>query len=355
MAEELDSEKLFNQYLTVVRDVEYSRLTAFAVATMVIYDYIVTFDREVELIWRKPWSIIKAVYLWHRYFGVVCVILQVIALTYNNLDDRVSNFWIHWETWGYSALVYSSELVLVLWIWVICNRSKIILITLLSLFSAEVAGTTAILVLSFKHTSSSPHLVPGLTYCFAQGTSSSFRFLWIPILAFDTALLSIFLYHGYKTRENRRMGSSSMHMIYQHSLLNFLAIFASYLACALMWIAAEPGLAQVPVGFAIAFSVTNCTRLLINIRRAYYIGPSRMRLHDTSGMVVHSTDLGTLQSVTTLASLRWAHGENSTIGSIHTDIILDEDASETHYANSMEGPLDSQYELKTLKSGTLDP
>ena len=44
-------------------------------------------------------------------------------------------------------------MVLVLWIWVICNRSKIMLITLLSLFSAEVAGVTAILVLSFKHSS----------------------------------------------------------------------------------------------------------------------------------------------------------------------------------------------------------
>ena len=112
-----------------------------------------------------------------------------------------------------------------------------------------------------------------------------------------------------------------------------------------------------PVGFALAFSVTNCTRLLINIRRAYYIGPSRMRLNDTSGMVIHSSDLNTVNTVTTLASLRWAHGETS-IGSesIRTDTMLDEDAdtSETHYEKSE--PSDSQYELKTLQCGdTLDP
>lgn len=128
----------------------------------------------------------------------------------------------------------------------ICNRSKIMLVTLLSLFSAEVTGVTVILVLSFRHTSSafpvhdilgsilshtvagSAHVVPGLTYCFARGTAPSFKFLWVPILAFDTALLSIFLFQGYRTRDTpKRIGFSSMHMIHQHSLLNFLA----YVAC----------------------------------------------------------------------------------------------------------------------------
>lgn len=32
------------------------------------------------------------------------------------------------------------------------------------------------------------------------------------------------------------------------------------------------GLYQIPVGFALALSITNCTRLLLNIRRAYYSG-----------------------------------------------------------------------------------
>lgn len=70
-------------------------------------------------------------------------------------------------------------------------------------------------------------------------------------------------------------------------------------------------------------------------------------------MVVHSGDHHTLDSVTTLASLRWAHGEHSTI-------LLDGDdtgTSETHYVAS-QGPFDSedsQYELKIRKSGGLDP
>lgn len=350
-SEHLDPEKLLDQYLTAVRDMELSRLAAFVVATAVIYDYIVTFDLEIVLIWGKRWSIIKAVYLWHRYFGILCVIFQVVALTYNGVNDGFCNFWIHWETWGYSALIFSSELVLILWIWVICNRSRLVLVTLLGLFAAEVTGVIVVLVISFRHTVGSAHLLPNMTYCFARGTVPSFKFLWVPILGFDTILLAIYLYQGYRTRGlHKRKGFSSMHMIYKHSLLNFLAIFASYLSCATMWIVAEPGLIQIPASFALALSITNCTRLLLNIRRAYYIGPSHMHLSNGSGLVIHSSGFGTPNSATPLASLRWARRDNS-MESIRSQTMLDEDvdSSDTLY-NGLGGPSGSHYEMNEIKS-----
>lgn len=46
----------------------------------------------------------------------------------------------------------------------------------------------------------------------------------------------------------------------------------------------QPGLSQIPVGFALSLSISNCTRLLLNIRRAYYIGPRGVNvyLHDNT-------------------------------------------------------------------------
>ena len=45
----------------------------------------------------------------------------------------------------------------------------------------------------------------------------------------------------------------------------------------------KPGLAQIPVGFALSLSITNCTRLLLNIRRAYYIGPRGVSIYVHDG------------------------------------------------------------------------
>ena len=85
----------------------------------------------------------------------------------------------------------------------------------------------------------------------------------------------------------------------REGLISACRIFASYLACAIIWLTStvrffslhiavqltltlpshahmfprtQMGLYQAPVGFALALSITNCTRLLLNIRRAYYSG-----------------------------------------------------------------------------------
>ncbi|KAJ2933005.1 hypothetical protein H1R20_g4070, partial [Candolleomyces eurysporus] len=35
----------------------------FSMATVVIYDHMSTFDLEIELVWKKQWSLIKVLYL----------------------------------------------------------------------------------------------------------------------------------------------------------------------------------------------------------------------------------------------------------------------------------------------------
>ncbi|KAG2141153.1 uncharacterized protein EDB93DRAFT_1252620 [Suillus bovinus] len=53
----------------------------FAVAAFVgvSYDWVLTFGREVELIWRQRWSLITALYLSVRYLGILLAILSVLS------------------------------------------------------------------------------------------------------------------------------------------------------------------------------------------------------------------------------------------------------------------------------------
>jgi hypothetical protein len=41
----------------------------------------------------------------------------------------------------------------------------------------------------------------------------------------------------------------------------------------------QPSLVQIPVGFALTFCVTNCTRLLLNIRKAYHTFVAETQSH----------------------------------------------------------------------------
>ncbi len=56
----------------------------------------------------------------------------------------------------------------------------------------------------------------------------TFRLLWVPILAYDTLLLLLFLYRGCQStlscnRKHSYTHDSLLDMVYRHSLLNFLA------------------------------------------------------------------------------------------------------------------------------------
>ncbi|EJF58206.1 hypothetical protein DICSQDRAFT_182693 [Dichomitus squalens LYAD-421 SS1] len=268
-----------HELVTSVRNVRATQLVSFVTATIVIYDYIVCMEREIELIWKKRWSVIKLAFLWHRYFGVACVLFQVYAFNSPIINDEVCTFWFYWETWGYCGILFTSEAVLLLWIYVVYNKNKWILALTGICYIAEITSVVSILTISFEHFEARAfHANPNVDFCFLH-VESPFPLLWVPILAYDSLLLLLFVYRGCAGMTSTRgwrwayTYDGLLDMIYRHSLLNFLAIFASYLACALIWMtSSDIGTYQAPVAFALSLSITNCTRLLLNIRRAYYSG-----------------------------------------------------------------------------------
>ncbi|KAG1739089.1 uncharacterized protein EDB91DRAFT_390571 [Suillus paluster] len=65
----------------------------FAVAAFagVVYDWVLTFGQEVELIWRQRWSMMTVLYLSVRYLGIVYIVIQIpIGLPTIPVTDAVS-------------------------------------------------------------------------------------------------------------------------------------------------------------------------------------------------------------------------------------------------------------------------
>lgn len=257
---------------TQARGVFLTRLCASSAAAIVVYDTIVTFDREVELIWKKRWSLIKAVYLWFRYFGLLCVIFQAVALTSNNVSDKFCRYWFYWETTSYIVLAFCSEVILILWIWVSHNRSQRLLTFLATCFIVEMIAELVILAMGLQHMEAKVQTVPNMSFCVLTAVGRGFNLLWIPVMVFYIITTLIFIrkgFYAYMFRSaEERFGV--VKMVIEHTTLNYLAMTSAYIICSIMWLVADPSLNQIPVCFVLAFSVTDCTRLLINIRRAYY-------------------------------------------------------------------------------------
>jgi len=76
----------------VLEAIQLTRYTLLSCAFIIFYDYAISFDREVELIWRKRWSIIKAVFLWHRYFGIFCAVFELAVFMSSSVTDSFCAF-----------------------------------------------------------------------------------------------------------------------------------------------------------------------------------------------------------------------------------------------------------------------
>ncbi|KAF8442242.1 hypothetical protein L210DRAFT_3644387 [Boletus edulis BED1] len=89
--------------MTIIQQNNY---ITFVILTVIGYDYVLSFSNEIEYIWSKPWTSVSTLFLFVRYAGLCNVV--------------------------------SSLLAMILRLWAIYNRSRIIIHVLLALFSLEI-------------------------------------------------------------------------------------------------------------------------------------------------------------------------------------------------------------------------
>ncbi|KAF9442147.1 hypothetical protein P691DRAFT_765532 [Macrolepiota fuliginosa MF-IS2] len=104
-----------------------------------LYDYSLTFARELELIWASKWTTMKSVFLFDRYFIIVNFIIQHLLLTTRPTTGCQGLG----EAFAYVTLigVFLSETILSLRLWVMWRNDKRVLVGLLAMFT----GTTVLL------------------------------------------------------------------------------------------------------------------------------------------------------------------------------------------------------------------
>lgn len=66
-----------------------TRLTALYVLAMIVYEYLITFDQEVVLFWRRKPTGATVLFLIVRYLALLTYALA--AATYASMSDKVRN------------------------------------------------------------------------------------------------------------------------------------------------------------------------------------------------------------------------------------------------------------------------
>ncbi|KIJ22172.1 hypothetical protein PAXINDRAFT_165427 [Paxillus involutus ATCC 200175] len=238
-----------------------------AVTTAALYDHALTFGREVELVWRKPPSLVTAFYVVDRYLGDAVLMYAGLQL-------------FQFRAWGTLAYSWATQAIMQLRIYAMYRRSKRILALLLTFFFCEIAAIAFIIWRAIGP--SSPLAVvnnfsPDKQYCAFSGVNENFTYLFIPFLCFE-AFLFFLAARAFVLDIRRNEASTDKKGLRVNSFINVLArdslfyFFVNLVACALvmgLWQSITELYANICVPFVMFLEVVVGTRLVLDFRERY--------------------------------------------------------------------------------------
>ncbi|KAF8552127.1 hypothetical protein OG21DRAFT_176184 [Imleria badia] len=98
----------------------------------VIYDYVLTFSREVDYIWHRPWTLVSTMFVLVRYLGLSWAILMGLWST-SFVPGPVKMC-----TWDQAIFLAAADLVMILRVYAMWNRSKRIIFFLLCIYVPQI-------------------------------------------------------------------------------------------------------------------------------------------------------------------------------------------------------------------------
>jgi len=263
-----------------IRDVEATRYAQLASSSIIVFDHLVTFGLEVDLIWKSSWSFGKILFIINRYYTLASVIFNNYALLSTHLTDSFCHLYFQWQGWTGLIACMIAETILQMRLYALYSLNKKILALMVTAFTVASSISAVIMgkVLASMTVTSRPFAILGiepfrdLAFCFPSNISSKFFTFWIPMLAYECLLCVLALIRGFQTFRSDgtlfRSGRRLVAILIRDSVLYFIIIMSTYLTCLLIWLTARQSLLEIPIGFSVAMSCVLANRIILNVRDA---------------------------------------------------------------------------------------
>ncbi|KAF9552502.1 hypothetical protein CPC08DRAFT_768254 [Agrocybe pediades] len=269
--------------------------------TIIMYDYLITIDREVNVFWGAAWSLPKVLFFLVRYFTLVASIFGDYVLQafldgvlqtpcmdtshsfYSGSADlnrrpqilNRCNSFIRWELSTAFISAILAEAILQLRIYALYRRNQHVLAIMLVGFVISMGFSSWIFTLDVISAHSSEIHIPwptGGETCVFPTLPPRAYVVFIPIVIFEALLCGLVVIRGIKTFKSEISQYSRMTVILnvmvRDSVIIFIGLAITYLACLVVWLKEANSTIEVPSGFSVAFSCVLGYRVLLNTREA---------------------------------------------------------------------------------------
>ncbi|KAJ7152053.1 hypothetical protein C8R46DRAFT_1121860 [Mycena filopes] len=178
--------------LQLANDAQITSYVAAASLTLAIFEWFISLDREVDLVWSRRKSLVRWLYLWNRYFSLTMI--SYCTSVYIRQTPSNGSCFISQQVQGTSAtiIIGTVDLILLLRIWILCGRSRRIAYALLALVIAEITAMLCITTLTVNNLAEFVHF-EFITGCYSPDVPKYFAAYPVPSLIVSFSMFCITL------------------------------------------------------------------------------------------------------------------------------------------------------------------
>ncbi|KAG2137724.1 hypothetical protein BD769DRAFT_284772 [Suillus cothurnatus] len=218
---------------------------AVAVITLISYDYMLQFEKEVTFVWQRKWSVMTYLYLAVRYFGIFLAMIGAFWGGLFYMSEAVSYGIFLVMQWSYSVYYCLAEVILIWRLYALYNQSKRLLYVLLGFFLPIIAIYVAVDIFLWSRPSAISMqeitLTPNIKYCTAVFHVGPMPAIYasIPVICYDFFLLVLAIValkkHLRERKELRMKPNTYVVMIVRYHIIYFVLNLTSQIFMAMLW------------------------------------------------------------------------------------------------------------------------
>ncbi|KDQ56085.1 hypothetical protein JAAARDRAFT_320184 [Jaapia argillacea MUCL 33604] len=254
------------QYLQLVRLIQLSATFA------PVYDHLISFDQEVEFIWKHPGISAKIFFVLTRYGGN-CIVITICILLFTEVTSvSVSHSRVLLQVWATAIPAWIVQVIMQSRLYAMYNRSKRVLVFTGTCFVIEIIGSLAFGL--YQDLQVIPvRVFDTWTGCIVTKMPEYRVGMWLAIMAYEGILFLLALYKTllHLFRMNHPWTRNSVaDVLLRDNLLYFFVIFSNYCLTVVAWFALPLVWVEILGSFNITVTCTLGCRLILNIREVSY-------------------------------------------------------------------------------------
>ncbi|KAF7346951.1 hypothetical protein MVEN_01447500 [Mycena venus] len=296
----------------VLSDARTTNSMILAALSLVVYDHIISFQDEVELMWKSYIHTTNVIYLWNRYCTLLALLINASVMLSPYKSDAVSVFnitdllYFNTEAFFSTLILATVDLILVLRVWLLFEKARWLLYVLMPMIGLEILTMGLVSHYTIYTTKVFWPLGWPLTGCYPLGlVPRYFTFYSLPVLVVSATMFVLTVYKCGKTLlAHGRARMPIYNMFLRDGVFWFVAIFMTFLPEVVIWAAARQSLAELMIAPGLAVTSIIGSRVLLNIQRLKT--PQNLPTTTTTGATTLHFAMGTTVELDTMNTVGYA-------------------------------------------------